>query len=160
MRIGETEKGPGVPREQRTELDGFLSVMRQANNRLEYVTANDWALILDKASRKSFAKGDELFQYGKQNPTILFVVRGSASVVSARRWQIASVRAGEVLGEMAFLEGSNASATVVADEPLEALAIPWRTLHELFETYPHLGSRFYRSVAVSLSRRLRQQIAE
>ncbi len=135
-------------------------MVREANNRLEYVTANDWALIVDKAARKSFSKGDDLFQYGKQNPNIIFIIRGSASVVSARGWQIASVRAGEVLGEMAFLEGSNASATVVADEAVEALTVPWRTLHEMFETYPHLGSRFYRSIAVSLSRRLRKQIAE
>jgi CRP-like cAMP-binding protein len=146
-----------VADEQRQEV---LSILRAAQNRLEYLTANDWALIMDKAARQSFAKGDEVLQFGKQNTYILFIVKGSASVLSARRWQIASVRAGEVLGEMAFLEGSNASATVVADEPVEAYSISWHTLQELFQLYPHMGSRFYRSIAVSLSRRLRKQIAE
>lgn len=143
--------------QQRQEL---LSIMQGAQNRLEYLTANDWALIIDKAVRQSFAKGDELLQFGKKNTNILFIVKGSASVVSARRWQIASVRAGEVLGEMAFLEGSNASATVVADEAVEVYAVSWQALDSLFELYPHMGSRFYRSVAVSLSRRLRKQISE
>lgn len=143
--------------EQRQEA---LSVLRAAQNRLEYLTANDWALIIDKAARISFAKGDELLQFGKQNTNILFLVKGSASVLSARRWQIASVRPGEILGEMAFLEGSSASATVVADEPVEVYAVSWRDVHELFDSYPHMGSRFYRSIAMSLSRRLRKQIAE
>jgi hypothetical protein len=31
-------------------------------------------------------------------------------------------------------------------------------LQDLFELFPHLASRFYRSVAVNLSRRLREQI--
>jgi CRP-like cAMP-binding protein len=146
-----------VANEQRQEV---LSILRAAQNRLEYLTANDWALIMDKAARQSFAKGDELLQIGKQNPNIFFMVKGSASVLSARRWQIASVRAGEVLGEMAFLEGTNASASVVADESVEAYAVSWETLHDLFNLYPHMGSRFYRSIAVSLSRRLRKQISE
>ena len=143
--------------EQRQEV---LAILRAAQNRLEYLTANDWALIMDKAARQSFAKGAELLHIGQQNPNIFFIVKGSASVLSARRWQIASVRAGEVLGEMAFLEGTNASATVVADEPVEVYSVSWHTLQELFQLYPHMGSRFYRSIAVSLSRRLRKQISE
>ena len=144
----------------RAEMQEFLAVLQAAKNRLEYVTPNDWALILDKATRRSFAQGDQLIQLNKQNPNIIFVAKGSASIVSSRGWQIASVRAGEILGEMAFLEGTKPSATVVADAPVEVYFVSWAALHELFTLFPHLGSRFYRSVAVSLSRRLRQQISE
>jgi hypothetical protein len=35
-------------------------------------------------------------------------------------------------------------------------AIEWSALSDLFELYPHLGSRFYRSLAVNLSRRMRE----
>jgi CRP-like cAMP-binding protein len=59
---------------------------------------------------------------------------------------------------MAFLENGAASATVSATEDSEACAIEWKALWDLFELFPHLGSRFYRSLAVSLSRRLREQI--
>ena len=129
---------------------------RRQKTGLEFVTPNDWALILDKATRRSFAQRNQLIQLDKQNPNIIFVAKGLASIVSFRGWQIASVCAGEILGEMAFLEGTKPSATVVADEAVEAYSISWATLHELFDLYPHLGARFYRSVAVSLSRRLRQ----
>ena len=149
-----------MAKDLRAEMQDFLAVLQAAKNRLEYVTPNDWALILDKATRRSFAQGTQLIQVNKQNPNIFFVVKGSASIVSSRGWQIASVRAGEILGEMAFLEGAKPSATVVADEDVEVYSVSWAVLHELFNLFPHLGSRFYRSVAVSLSRRLRQQISE
>jgi CRP-like cAMP-binding protein len=59
---------------------------------------------------------------------------------------------------MAFLEDSVASATATAEEEVEAYALEWTILQDLFELFPHLASRFYRSVAVNLSRRLREQI--
>jgi len=149
-----------MAKDLRAEMQEFLAVLQAAKNRLEYVTPNDLALILDKATRRSFAQGAQLIQLGKQNPNIIFVAKGSASIVSSRGWQIASVSAGEILGEMAFLEGTKPSATVVADEAVEVYSVSWAELHELFNLFPHLGSRFYRSVAVSLSRRLRQQISE
>ena len=149
-----------MAKDLRAEMQDFLAVLQAAKNRLEYVTPNDWALILDKATRRSFAQGTQLIQVNKQNPNIFFVIKGSASIVSSRGWQIASVRAGEILGEMAFLEGAKPSATVVADEDVEVYSVSWAVLHELFNLFPHLGSRFYRSAAVSLSRRLRQQISE
>lgn len=149
-----------MAKDPRAEIQEFLAILQAAKNRLEYVTLNDWALILDKATRRSFAQGSQLIQVNKQNPNIFFVAKGSASIVSSRGWQIASVRAGEILGEMASLEGAKPSATVVADEDVEVYSVSWAVLHELFNLFPHLGSRFYRSVAVSLSRRLRQQISE
>ena len=59
---------------------------------------------------------------------------------------------------MAFLENSKPSATVIATDDVEAAAIEWSALSELFQLFPHMGSRFYRSIAISLSRRLREQI--
>jgi CRP-like cAMP-binding protein len=60
---------------------------------------------------------------------------------------------------MAFLENSVPSATVIAKDEIKAYAIEWEVLYDLFELFPHLASRFYRSLALNLSRRLREQIA-
>ena len=59
---------------------------------------------------------------------------------------------------MAFLEDTGPSATATAEEEVQALSIEWRSLTELFELFPDLASRFYHSLAVNLSRRLREQI--
>jgi CRP-like cAMP-binding protein len=59
---------------------------------------------------------------------------------------------------MSFLDELPASADVVAQEPVEAYFLDRPTLQSLFELFPHLASRFYRSLAASLSRRLRDLI--
>jgi CRP-like cAMP-binding protein len=134
----------------------LLSILRTAKNRLEYLTQNDWVLIVDRAKRTTFKKGDVLIQAGKQNKTVYLLVKGIARVEAATtKAFIAQLDAGEVCGEMAFLENGVASASVVAPDTLEVCAIEWSSLTDLFELYPHLGSRFYRSLAVNLSRRMR-----
>jgi CRP-like cAMP-binding protein len=138
-------------------LDQVLSILQGARNRLEYLTANDWSLILDKSKRVSFKRGETLVHQSKQIKTVYLLVKGRARV-EVSRMKVAEVGPGEICGEMAFLENSLASATVVAAEDLDATAIEWSALTALFELFPHMGSRFYRSIAVSLSRRLREQI--
>jgi CRP-like cAMP-binding protein len=134
----------------------LLSVLRTGKNRLEYLTPNDWQLIVDRAKRAAFNKGDVLIQAGKQNKTVYLLVKGNARVEASSKAFIAQLQPGEVCGEMAFLENGVASASVSAAEALEVCAIEWSALSDLFELYPHLGSRFYRSLAVNLSRRMRE----
>jgi CRP-like cAMP-binding protein len=59
---------------------------------------------------------------------------------------------------MSFLEDAPASASVIADEEVEAYHLERAALDSLFELFPHLASRFYRSLATNLSRRLRELI--
>jgi extracellular factor (EF) 3-hydroxypalmitic acid methyl ester biosynthesis protein len=145
---------------QKKELphDELLSVLQTAKNRLEYVTQNDWMLIVDRAKRTQFKKDDVLVQAGKQNKTVYLLVKGNARVESSAKAFIARIEPGEIFGEMSFLENGVASASVTAAGELDVCAIEWSSLHDLFELYPHLGSRFYRSLAVNLSRRLRELI--
>jgi CRP-like cAMP-binding protein len=136
----------------------LLAVLQTAKNRLEYLTQNDWMLIVDRAKRTAFNKDDVLIHAGKQHKTVYLLVKGSARVQSPSKAFIAQIEPGEICGEMAFLENGVASAHVTAAGALEVCAIDWSTLLDLFELYPHLGSRFYRSLAVNLSRRLRETI--
>jgi CRP-like cAMP-binding protein len=145
------------PVKKDTHQQELLSVLQTASNRLEYLTPNDWTLIVDRAKRTPFRKGDALIQQGTQMKTVFILIRGTAKIESSKA-VIAHIGPGQVCGEMAFLENGAASATVTATEDGEACAIEWKALADLFELFPHLGSRFYRSLAVSLSRRLREQI--
>ena len=136
----------------------ILSILQTAENRLEYLTPNDWALIVDRSALVSFKKQDALIQKDKQSRTVYLLVKGSAKIEADFRARIAEIGPGQICGEMAFLENGVASASVTAQESVEACAIEWSALNDLFELFPHLASRFYRSLAVSLSRRLRDQI--
>jgi len=141
-----------------TANEHLLTVLLTAKNRLEYLTPNDWTLLVDKAKIVHFKRDEALLQFGKQTRVVYLLLKGNARVDDSTHGRIALLEPGEVCGEMAFLENGQASATVVAVDEVEAYALEWSALTDLFELFPHLGSRFYRSLAVNLSRRLRDQI--
>lgn len=134
-----------------------LSVLSSAKYGLMYLTANDWTLVVDKANRVQFKEGAILIQKGKRANGVYLLLRGSARVVIPSRAS-RTLGPGEICGEMSFLEDSAASASVISEADLEAFHLDRPTLQSLFELYPHLGSRFYRSLATSLSHRLRELI--
>jgi len=135
-----------------------VSVLSSSKQGLVYLTANDWALIADKAIRVHFKKGDILVQRGMRANGVYLLVKGNAQVQIPSQPVTRMIGAGEVCGEMSFLEDAPASASVVAEDEVEAYHLDRPTLQSLFELFPHLGSRFYRSLATNLSRRLRELI--
>jgi CRP-like cAMP-binding protein len=135
-----------------------VSVLSSSKNGLIYLTANDWALVADKAVRVNFRKGQALIQRGKKSHGVFLLLRGTAKVQIHSRVVPPKIGPGEICGEMSFLEDIPASVDVVAHEDVEAYQLDRLTLETLFELFPHLASRFYRSLAMKLSRRLREQI--
>ena len=69
--------------------------------------------------------------------------------------EIARLANGSVFGEMSFLDKAGASASVVADGSVGVIHIKNEDIDELIEGDPAFGSRFYHSLAITLSRRLR-----
>jgi CRP-like cAMP-binding protein len=135
-----------------------LSVLASAKNGLVYLTANDWALIADKATRRQFKTGDSLVQQGRRTHGVFLLLSGTATVQIAGQTRSTEIGPGEVCGEISFLDELPATADVVASNATETYYLDRPTLQSLFELFPHLGSRFYRSLASILSRRLREVI--
>jgi CRP-like cAMP-binding protein len=135
-----------------------VSVLSSSKYGLIYLTGNDWALLVDKAVRLSFRKGQPLLQQGKKSNGILLLLKGTARVQIRSRGVSPQIGPGEICGEMSFLEDAPVSVNVVAYEDVEAYQLDRPTLESLFELFPHLASRFYRSLAMKLSRRLRELI--
>jgi CRP/FNR family cyclic AMP-dependent transcriptional regulator len=139
-------------------IEQELSVLSSSKNGLIYLTANDWALIADKAARVGFTKGQTIIQRAKKSNGIYLLLKGTAKVQISSRTTSAGIGPGQICGEMSFLEDAPASANVVAQQDVDAFYIDRQTLESLFELFPHLASRFYRSLAMNLSRRLREMI--
>lgn len=135
-----------------------MSALSRNKNGLVHLTANDWALIVDKATRQSFKAGQPIVQRGKRTHGIYLLLKGSASAQITSQGPPRRIEAGEVCGEISFLDELPATANVVADGSAEVFFIDRPTLNSLFELFPHLGSRFYQSLAAILSRRLREMI--
>jgi len=134
-----------------------VTVLTSAKNGLVYLTANDCTLLADKATRRKFKAGEVVVPPGRRTYGVYLLLTGSATV-QIPTGQSPSIGPGEVCGEISFLDDLPATATVTAQEPLEVLYLDRPTLQSVFELFPHLGSRFYRSLACSLSRRLREMI--
>jgi CRP-like cAMP-binding protein len=133
-----------------------MSVLSAAKQGLVYLTANDWALIADKSSRVQFKAGELIVQKGKRTHGVFLLLKGTASVQISGQAIPPSIAPGEVCGEISFLDELPATANVIAQDAVDAYYLDRPTLLSLFELFPHLGSRFYRSLASSLSRRLRE----
>jgi CRP-like cAMP-binding protein len=139
-------------------IEQEVSVLSSSKNGLVYLTANDWSLVADKANRVSFRKGQTLVHKSKRSNGIFLLLKGRARVQIPPQTKSPEIGPGEICGEMSFLEDAPASANVIAHEDVEAYHLDRPTLESLFELFPHLASRFYRSLATNLSRRLRDMI--
>lgn len=135
-----------------------VSVLSIAKNGLVYLTPNDWILIADKAVRQQFQPGDYLVRRERRSQGVFLILKGTAAVKIAAQGRSRNIGVGEVCGEISFLDELSATADVVANEPVDAYFLDRATLQSLFELFPHLGSRFYHSLAAILSRRLRELI--
>lgn len=140
-------------------VDQEISVLSSSKGGLSFLTQNDWALVADKANKVRFKKGDPLVQKGKRSNGVYLLLRGKARVQILSQPGTRLIGPGEICGEMSFLEDAAASVNVTAEEEVEAYHLDSPTLLGLFELFPHLGSRFYHSLATNLSRRLRELIA-
>jgi CRP-like cAMP-binding protein len=131
---------------------------------LEFLTENDWSLILAKSKRLSYGPGEEIIKQGIPGKAIYLIRRGTASVEVTSvegKTEIAVLGPEEICGDIAFLLKDEmlkdkTSASVLAKGAVEADLIEAEDLGKLFEAFPSVGARFYRSLAVVLARRLRE----
>lgn len=139
-------------------IDQEVALLSSSRQGLVYLTANDWALVADKAARVTFRKGQILVHRGKKSNGVYLLLKGTARVQIPSRPGSPEIGPGQICGDMSFLEDAPASANVTAEQDIEAFHLDRSTLESLFELFPHLASRFYRSLATNLSRRLRDLI--
>lgn len=126
---------------------------------LEYLSASDWNLVASKSKKLSFERDQFLIREGSAAKTVYLLRSGKVRVErnnGGGRAVLVTLSAGAIFGEMAFIEDALASASVVADGKVDVDAIEVAELKQMFDAFPHFGARFYRSVAVTLSQRLRE----
>ena len=104
----------------------------------------------------SFAAGKTIFTLGDPGSHLLLLAAGRVrlAVISAggRELSFRLASRGDIIGEIATLDGGTRSADAVALTPVEAYMLERASLVHLIETEPILGSR----VIAALCRRLRE----
>lgn len=131
----------------------------ELGNSLVDLTKSDIAELQSLVQKKTFAENEIVISEGQPAFGIAFISSGLVRV--EREWNghgilITQLGEGEVLGEIAFVENSMASASVIADMPSELLWLEKGGLQRLLENNPELAGRFYRSLARNLAQRVRE----
>jgi CRP/FNR family cyclic AMP-dependent transcriptional regulator len=112
---------------------------------------------------RRFRRGEVLFHEGDPGDALFVVASGAVKVVvpseDGEEAILATLRRGDFLGELALLDGAPRSASAVALEPTETLALPREQFLSLVATEPAIRDALMASLAGEL-RRLTTHVAE
>ncbi|HNT78622.1 MAG TPA: ATP-binding protein [Anaerolineae bacterium] len=125
------------------------------SNILQVLASMDRQRLAELVIEQTFASGDFICREGERGDALYLIWAGRVVVVKgdpAAPTVLAHCGPGEVVGEMALLEGKPRSASVIALEATRLLRISWGSFRTLLDRYPELGT----SLLASLSARLRE----
>ena len=119
--------------------------------------SGELSLVVAGAQRRSVPAGHVFITMGSTNEALFVVLAGSVDVTRPgvdADVSLASLEAGSVFGEMTFLDGSRAAATVTASEETEVMELRSEHLQEIFSQNSELAVKLWRNLALELRRRL------
>jgi CRP-like cAMP-binding protein len=126
---------------------------------LEYLTALERKFVVEHTEAHALAPGDVLIRQGSQEAVMYICESGELEVVDERIGEFAvltTLKAGDVIGEMAFLDGKPRSATVRARIPTVVRAFDPKFLQLLADEAPEILGKLSLALAEILSSRLRR----
>jgi CRP-like cAMP-binding protein len=113
--------------------------------------------------RRRFRKGEVIFHQGDPGESLHVVASGAVKIVlpspEGEEAIIATLRPGDFFGELALLDDAPRSATAVALEASETLALPRAVFRELLDRDPRLRDALLAGLAHEL-RRLTTHVEE
>lgn len=155
-------KSAGNTFESASDLTDFRVVVYRdlLSGTFRHLSVEDWKKLLPVATSSHVRKDKVVLWQGMPGQGLFIVAEGVVRVVHVgsdeRQTRLATLGAGEVFGEMSFLEKSVSSASVMTDVSTELIHIDTKVLLSLFEADHEFEARFYRSLALALSNRLRR----
>jgi CRP/FNR family transcriptional regulator, cyclic AMP receptor protein len=138
-----------------------FQIMRKAFYLMGILEDVDLDWISRNGSIRLVPEGSILVREGAPIHDIFVVLDGKLSVLAQAigNREIAPLYAGEVVGEISFVDSRPPSASVVAAQNSQVLAIPRATLQAKLSSDSGFSSRFYRAIATLLADRLRKTVS-
>lgn len=131
--------------------------MRKVLYILGQLSDEDIEWMLTFGARERVAAGATLIREGQAVDAVYIVLEGALSVSTKANQgkEVARLGAGEIIGEISFVDSRPPSATVVAAHDSLTFKLNRVQLSEHLETDTAFAARFYRALAVFLANRLR-----
>jgi flavin reductase (DIM6/NTAB) family NADH-FMN oxidoreductase RutF len=105
--------------------------------------------LLAAGSERDYPDGETIYGVGDPGDELFLILEGQVSVRRGGR-QVAAFGPGELVGEIAVLDGRPRSADVVADGPVRCLTVPRDALREAMEAEPQVAWELLAVVASRL----------
>ncbi len=125
----------------------------------KYLNDGEFKSLLQTAESRIYKPGALLIRQGDEQTNLYILIKGSAKVVRDHDGFMVDISQhgpGEIFGDMSFIEGQSASASVEACDPeAQAIIITHDNIKKFVEADASFAGRFYESLAAILSRRLR-----
>jgi CRP-like cAMP-binding protein len=120
----------------------------------------DWEAFKEGATMATYRTNDVIFSEGTPTGSMYQIARGTCRVVKrgvdGENVTLRSCNAGEIIGEISFIEGGVASASVVADSDDCVVYIMTRDfIEKALVNNPGLTGRYYKFLATLLADRVR-----
>ena len=118
----------------------------------------DW--LANMGQRIQVVKGTELIKFGVEISNLYIVLEGELSIQTNKGFELAKISSGEILGEMSFVDSRPPSASVLVLQDATLLELDKVVLQEKLDMDTGFSSRFYRSIAIFLSERMRSLVGQ
>ena len=121
-----------------------------------FLSPEERRLLAVRSRERVYAPGEVLLEEGASFSALYVIAAGTVSVEKAHfggRIPLAELGPGALFGEISYLDGSPAIASIVARAEVTAHVI--EGIDEVLASEPALAAGFYRSLAVLLAGRLR-----
>tara|TARA_B110000046_G_scaffold178544_1_gene206551 strand:+ start:1213 stop:1692 length:480 start_codon:yes stop_codon:yes gene_type:complete len=110
--------------------------------------------------RIQVVKGTELIKFGVEIGNLYIVLEGELSIQTNKGFELAKISSGEILGEMSLVDSRPPSASVLVLQDATLLELDKVVLQEKLDMDTGFSSRFYRSIAIFLSERMRSLVGQ
>lgn len=136
----------------RVELLKTMPLFKGLNNR---ELGNLAKIIYDR----NYETGEYMFKTGQPGAAMFIIKEGIVQIVrtntSGKQIELARLKSGEFLGELALLDSSPRSASAYILKETNALAIFRGDLEDFLSTYPETGIKIMRNLAIVIGIRLK-----
>ncbi len=129
----------------------------------EFLTKTEEQALLNKGGVLRFSPESTIVRESDVHGAIYIISEGEVRVEKASHGfplEIARLGTGQIFGEMSFIDGSPASADIVANDFVETYVIDKKLMEPLLKAYPSIYGRFFHSLAAILAGRLRSTSAK
>ncbi len=129
--------------------------MRKALYIFGLLNDSDIEWMARTGARRVLAANEVVIQEGRPVEAVIFLLEGEFVVSDHSSGDLAKLSAGDIVGEMSFVDSAPPSASVTANGRCLALFVDKLALSRKIGSDAAFGCRFYKALAVFLADRLR-----